>query len=237
MGCDIHLYAERKNETGQWESADKWTPDDCLEEGEAPRLCIDYKDRFYSGRNYDLFSILANVRNGYGFAGVKTGEGFVPLAQPRGLPVDATELVKQDSDRWDCDGHSHSFCTVAELLAYDWTQVTKHCGWLTAAEYWDWNRFRRADGDGPKGYCGGVSGPSVKHVTEDAMKEMLKPYGANWQAEEEINKDENLRHTYVQCEWELPYYKSATEFWGETIPRLLRLGKPEDVRLVFWFDN
>ena len=26
-------------------------------------------------------------------------------------------------------------------------------------------------------------------------------------------------------------------FWSECIPRLLRLGTPENVRIVFWFDN
>jgi len=29
-------------------------------------------------RNYDLFAILANVRNGHGFAGIKTGGGIRP---------------------------------------------------------------------------------------------------------------------------------------------------------------
>jgi hypothetical protein len=46
-----------------------------------------------------------------------------------------------------------------------------------------------------------------------------------------------LQNTYCQVEWETPYYKAASDFWSSTIPKLLRLGKPEDVRIVFWFDN
>jgi hypothetical protein len=47
------------------------------------------------GRNYNLFSILADVRNGVGFAGCKAGEGFEPISMPRGFPVDASPSVKK----------------------------------------------------------------------------------------------------------------------------------------------
>lgn len=66
MGCDIHLYVERKNPvSGQWEFVPA--------EGHAPQDEWDKKNNrwdWYGGRNYDLFAILADVRNGYGFAGI-----------------------------------------------------------------------------------------------------------------------------------------------------------------------
>lgn len=78
MGCDIHFYVEKRI-NGIWQTADKWSAD--LDDD---RPYVDYDDRFYRDRNYDLFGILADVRNGRGFAGVTTGEGFVPIAAPQG---------------------------------------------------------------------------------------------------------------------------------------------------------
>src|SRR4051794_16548380 len=111
MGCDIHFYVEKKDENGNWQSADAWETEDGYDCPSIP-----YKKRFYSGRNYDLFGILADVRNGRGFAGVKTGDGFVPIAEPRGLPDDASPKIKADCDRWGVDGHSHSYLSLSELL-------------------------------------------------------------------------------------------------------------------------
>lgn len=38
-------------------------------------------------------------------------------------------------------------------------------------------------------------------------------------------------------DWSVHYYEVASDFLSETLPRLWRLGQPEDVRIVFWFDN
>ena len=48
---------------------------------------------------------------------------------------------------------------------------------------------------------------------------------------------EKMKGCFVKIEWEWPYYKSCRYFWSDVIPRLLRLGKPKNVRIVFWFDN
>ncbi len=118
MGCDIHFYVERKVDN-VWCSADRWEPNPDADEEGQPSLTITYSERFYSDRNYDLFSILADVRNGSGFAGCDTGDGFVPIDEPRGLPADVSEEVLADSISWNGDGHSHSWFTVAELFEYD----------------------------------------------------------------------------------------------------------------------
>ena len=84
MGCDIHFYVERREHSdAPWTSADEWINDDGYWTVENP---------FYDDRNYDLFGILANVRNGSGFAGISTGDGFVPMHDPREWPDD-TECV------------------------------------------------------------------------------------------------------------------------------------------------
>lgn len=232
MGCDIHFYVERKVD-GVWQSADRWEPSE--EEPGSQR--IPRKKRFYSDRNYNLFAILADVRNGYGFAGCDTGNGFVPIADPRGIPEDVSELVQAESDRWEGDGHSHSWFTVAELLNYDWTQTTKHRGFVSAAQYYEWNRWQREDGEGPNSYCGDVHGGSIEKVSEAELRSRIESItGGDWyRSEEKVLA--NLPSVYCQVEWELPYYKSARGFLSETIPQLLRLGKPDEVRIVFFFDN
>ena len=104
MGTDIHFYVERRNGKG-WVSCDTWEDD----EYEPGRKTVPFHQHFYDTRNYDLFAILANVRNGRGFAGTDTGDGFVPLCEPRGLPDDmSAELVKEAEG---CD-HTPSWVTL-----------------------------------------------------------------------------------------------------------------------------
>lgn len=234
MGCDIHFYVERL-ENGKWVSADKWTPNEYAGGEGEPETEVKYEDCFCSERNYNLFAILADVRNGSGFAGCDTGDGFVPISKPRGLPDDVSEQVNADATRWDGDGHSHSWLTVEELLAYDWTQTTRRRGYLTADEYWRWNKWDRKEGESPQSYSGDVVGGSVRKVTEKQMQRLLQPFGQQWEAEEQIKQE--LDSVHCQCEWEQPYYKAVRHFLSDTMPRLWRLGKPEEVRCVFWFDN
>ncbi len=236
MGTDIHFYVERRV-GAVWESADKWTPDKYAEEGEAPRLTVDYHDHFYRDRNYHLFSILADVRNGHGFAGIKTGEGFVPICTPRGQPSDMSELLKAEAESY--GGHTPSWLTVAEIMAYDWTQVTSLCGYVTPAQYWDWGLWRRKEGRGPKNYFGGRTGVGIKDVSEDHMRQIieaadLNSFG-NYEAKRQALALLDRNQTHVS--WTEPYHQCADEFLANTLPRLWRLGKPEDVRCVFWFDS
>jgi len=238
MGCDIHFYVE-KRVNGSWEPADKWEKEDDGEGGTYDS--VNYNNRFYSDRNYNLFSILADVRNGVGFAGCRTGAGFNPISMPKGLPEDVSDIIRGCSDRWGCDGHSHSWLTVAEVMSYDWTQVTLLTGWVDVITYWKWNQWDRTRGEGPKEYCGGVSGPGVAHLGEQAMLAICK------QADEICHKQNyaaaeswlatNHKMAYAEAKWETPYFKQARAFLSQTLPRMWRLGKPEDVRAVFWFDN
>lgn len=233
MGCDIHLYVEKKVDD-VWISVDKWTGNNT---GDG-RMTVECDDEFYNGRNYDLFAILADVRNGRGFAGCYTGEGFNPIAATRGLPEDVCEAVKAEYDAWDGDGHSHSYFTVEELLKYDWTQKTKKSGWVSSLEFYVWDRWSRSKGEGPNSYSGGIGGPKVEKVSIEEMEARMKsldlPTGQD-EAKEIIR--EKMCHVYCQVEWEVQYSHECNQFWVDTIPKLLHVGKPEDVRIVFWFDN
>lgn len=234
MGCDIHLYVEKRVD-GKWIAQGDFTRDDVEEDGTGGY--ISGGRDFYSGRNYDLFAILADVRNGRGFAGVKTGEGFNPIAEPRGIPVDASDEYKAIAENWGEDGHSHSHFTVRELLDYDWTQETGKQGWLDMAEWERWTRWDRSQGRGPDSYCGFVSGGAVKHITADEADALFK--GVDWSQRETVAKEHP--YTYAEATWGTPYYRAAGSFLEETMSKLLKLAGGtkgiDDVRIVFFFDN
>jgi hypothetical protein len=101
MGADIHTYVEQRID-GVWRHVDVAEPDFPGMEG----------DGVLGWRHYGMFGFLANVRN-YSHSPV--------IAEPRGLPDDVTEGIKETGD-WQ-DAHSHSWLTLAELLAYDYDQV------------------------------------------------------------------------------------------------------------------
>jgi len=139
IGCDIHFFTERWTSDNKyegpkdlaedrdskleeilentesnyrWVSADTWSKDDSW-----------YADEIYNGRNYYLFSILADVRN---------SGGVEPIDYPRGIPEDLSSGYKYAVDRWDGDGHSHSYFTLDELLNFDWLEYQEDdkVGWL-----------------------------------------------------------------------------------------------------------
>lgn len=124
MGCDIHIKVERRVD-GAWQDV-PW-------KGVLPED--------FDGRNYDLFGVLADVRNG------TWGEEMPTIAQPRGWPKDSPTDGENDGDGW-CGDHSFSWVTLAELQAYPWDTVVVVRGWVsndTAAQF-------RKDGIPPESY-------------------------------------------------------------------------------------
>lgn len=234
MGTDIHLYVERRNGSG-WESCDQWDKD----ENYPDRVSVPYYKHFYDARSYDTFAILADVRNGYGFAGADTGDGFIPISEPKGLPDDMSlQLAEEAAAMLE---HTPTWLTLRELMDYDWTRVTKKRGWVNGPQLKQWSSYERQRGHGPSSWCGGIDGPRIEKITEDEMHIRIKNVvdlfkGRDWQ-EMESALVERLGHAYCQVSWEIPYYRAASEFLSDVIPRLWRLGAPDDVRIVFWFDS
>lgn len=67
--------------------------------------CKDYN----IDRSYILFAMLADVRNGY---------GVTAIAEPRGVPEDASFEFKEEVEEWDSDAHTKSWLTFRELREY-----------------------------------------------------------------------------------------------------------------------
>ncbi len=137
MGCDIHFFVERwtssNNYQGprevsddreqklselledvrpkfRWISADKWELKDGI-------WHVPWDSEYYGGRNYYLFSILADVRN--------SGE-VEPISYPKGIPDDASTGYIYKCHQWEGDSHSHSYFTLDELLNVDWYQYDEY---------------------------------------------------------------------------------------------------------------
>ena len=146
MGCDIHFHVERKI-GGQWVSPEKWYKDP--DSGTltlydwVPGTFVRKSGPMYSSRNYDLFAMLADVRN----SGYYNAERINPIFPPRGMPGDESREVGLSAEQWGPDGHSHTWITVRELMEYDWTQTMVKKGVVGVKEY---IRFKL--GDKPRGW-------------------------------------------------------------------------------------
>ena len=236
MGCDIHLFGEKKI-GGEWKlltGLNQSGIDMCkqaLENSLDTEYWLDRLEKckndprfIYDERNYAVFSILANVRNGRGFAGCDTGDGYIPIEEPRGLPDDACDFIKARAYEWGGDGHSHSFFTLKELLEYDWNQVSVVRGFVSEEEYVVFKRNGK-----PNSYCGGVGGRCIMQTSNGNMDGII----ANPSLKEEGGR------YYTKVEWNESYKDSAGSFYTRTLPLLKGLagGDLESVRIVFWFDN
>jgi len=96
MGCDIHLYIEYSEDGGK-----SWTADPGHVTRTIMGLYTDIEEASCAHRNYRLFAKLSNVR----------GSG----PTPRGLPKNLSETIKQASQLWKNDCHSHSYITPKQF--------------------------------------------------------------------------------------------------------------------------
>lgn len=105
MGCSIHVHVEVK-------VGDTWHHQS--------------QGNFF--RSYDLFAMMADVRN----------EGNIaPISEPRGLPDDVTETTYLGSEEWGDDGHSHSWLSSKEVGLVE--------KWIEPIDDWKWNDFGEVD--------------------------------------------------------------------------------------------
>lgn len=247
MGCDIHLVAQ-KRVSGQWEAINRVIPNE-YSEGENDKFTL---ERLFDDRNYRLFGMLANVRNGHGFAGVDTGDPFVFISEPRGYPEDFKTkdtvdsiLSGEETDEylglWMGD-HSHSWLGLQELIDYDWSQVAICRGVVDGHEFLKWSESKEWDEYAqPESWCGGISGRDVARVSVDEMErriEAIRSRFAGKELSEALKSD--LSKVYTTIQWPRLYSECAGTFYTRLLPMLTRIGKEvgtENVRIVFGFDS
>jgi hypothetical protein len=136
MGCDIHaVFQARASEGEPWR---------------------DIETAYEGWRNYELFAVLADVRNQF---------GVQPIASPRGLPTGFAmggDCGEDHADTWMGD-HSHSWLTGAELLS--WAEGPHYA---TLSGIIGREAYRAWDGSCPHSYSQGVSGPGLRTVVDTA---------------------------------------------------------------------
>lgn len=209
MGTDIHGIFQRRTKSG-WE---------------------DVPTEYEFERHYQLFAVLADVRNGHGFAGVPTGEPVTPISAPRGLPPDflhddeehplADESLVPEFHReyydnrlvlWMGD-HSHSWLTSDEILAWaEKAPTVVKVGVLSRDEYEKWDKTKR-----PSSYSGDVHGWTVVKINDNAVEKEKTP---NW--------------THIRCSWTQDLSEELAYFFDE-VKRLVR--EHGEIRFVFGFDS
>lgn len=206
MGTDIHLAVEVRVKGVGWsyrpsfpkydEEGFSWEADPC--------------ERFYK-----LFALLADVRNGFGFAGVSTHARIEPLFSGRGIPTDS--VIDIDAHLGD---HSFTWASFNELKAIDWDgQMVVQIGVVRAAI-----AKGMKDGVRPEGYIGAVTGPRVK---------MFRCV-AEWEASGHPEGD-----SYVQVIWhDSPFEKCAFRTWvSGCLTQIAEEFGPENVRVLIGFDS
>ena len=198
MGCDIHLYCEKYNEKDK-----KWISADRLKLNEYYGKYEDENQysivHLYDDRNYALFGVLAGVRNYY---------DNECISEPKGLPDDICEFVKNEAEYWDGDGHSHSYFTAKEL--FDWQKehsTTNYSGMISPENQLKLDK----EGITPTSWCQWTNQENWKYRewTEPncVLDHLIKKVKDRMEEEFWIFKDED-------------YEKYAENF-----------------RIVFWFDN
>lgn len=297
MGCDIHLFAERR-ENGAWRilpppPGKGWTLkaatafrdnpankgkdfDDSLaapyryeHERDPHNLALIARDgedeasrlqSWFSDRNYRLFAMLADVRNGRGFAGCDTGDRLEPIAAPRGVPFDASPEYKEEVDGWGVDGHSHTYFTVAELRTYFSAKMGEQFlerGCISGQQAEALMEKR----ENPNSWSGDIMGRGIRVIpldeygnlrtlvehTPDGMSGVL----ARNEARLPLNKapewfrrkyppDEFVKadgyRVYVRATWPGGYNDDAGRFL-KLLDELETFGAADDLRIVCFFDN
>lgn len=165
MGCDIHMMVEVKktiNNDEKWVSYDHFRKNPYFgvfdDEDELERVDL------YSSRNYVTFSQLCGVRSYF--------DDSPRISNPRGVPSDSCNYISDEVKKWDGDGHSHSFATLAEIIAFRANLApTKFKGMISQQQ------ARELDNEGkkPESWCGWTSNDSYVHREWEDVVDALKP--------------------------------------------------------------
>lgn len=149
MGCDIHTRVEYLNTNKEWVCGDFFRINPYYI-GDSPHEVDPYSVvEVCDDRNYELFAVLADVRN---------YDGMPYIDEPRGIPDNACAKTHRDYNAWGEDAHSASWFTLKELIEYraGAGSTIKRSGMVSPedAEKLD------ATGEEPRMWCGYTSDKS-----------------------------------------------------------------------------
>jgi len=154
MGCDIHICTEIKKVvegTEEWFNADNWKFNPYFKEDEEEGE-LEYEIKsIYNNRGYNLFALLAGVRN---------YSEVVPIDEPRGIPKDVHSVTKREYESWGLDGHTPSWFTLEELKQAKKDNPTTQYSGMVSPE----GMAAIENGDMPDMWCQDTNIPDYKYV-------------------------------------------------------------------------
>lgn len=229
MGTDINYIFQKRN-GDQWETLnvdqdihhdEKW---ENWSNGE-----------FYISRHYLLFAVLADIRNGFGFAGTLTHVPVVPIAPRRGLPDGISsnwfeqpsggaygiEFDEDHTEYLDLGDHSFTWLTSTEIL--NWFETKHELQRFGVVDLETYDLMER--GKEPDNYSSGISGGDIDVYDETGDElsfRLVRPF----------RQYRNVTHVrtswYVNVNEELMYFhdmiKKLHDQYGE-------------IRMVMGFDS
>ena len=246
MGTDIHGFYQRRPKTprrSEYRVTPRWRSDEYV--------CNDYHvnvdvlglgsntDDWHAfgrevigDRNYLLFAVLADVRNGRGFAGCEIFDPIKPIKtfNDPGLSLDilfSPRCFTHSPNSADCcydshwlGYHDHHVITAEEILNYDWQQTLVDYGVFAVEDF-----LKFLGGDKNVGYCGDVDGVSViKHPRVDMTGGKAIVFNTNG-------------YTHIPAKWDAGTVgEHLTAFLNE-FHQVLADNPDYDIRLVIGFDS
>ena len=203
--------------------------DGCLGGRCAPCMGTGRDLRWYSKRNYEVFAMLAGVRNRWGVRSI---------AAPRGMPADVSSVVA-DHHAWD---HTPTWIALPEVLGFDWTQAVVMNttipffesntidGFMDCEYFLEW---AKTPSHRPRPGWGYRSGGDIVEINEAEARNMLGIL-----TPEDIAATFAGKRLIVRISWTETTYAEAAEDFLAFVETFLRpLGDPERIRLVFGFDS
>lgn len=173
MGCDIHCIVEKKDQNGMWKAVKgqgfiikmykEWL-NNAIKENDTEhiayckkRIAEERKEQglsskwIFDDRNYELFALLADVRNYDGWPSLFAGRGIPPL------PSITTQFELRD---WGGDAHSWTYFSLKDIKEAKWDQnviktaIVEDETWEEYLQHPEWKR--------PKSYCGWSSSTTAR---------------------------------------------------------------------------
>lgn len=223
MGTDIHcVFQAKAKDVAKFTGSQTPVKD--------PEEWIDIASEWDENRHYLLFAVLADVRNGFGFAGSYRHEPLRPIVEERrGLPDD----FAYDHDlRWMGD-HSFHWLYGSEML--EWTRLDRS---LVFGGIIDREDFEKWDGSSePESYSGGIFGPGIIVITDKASA--ARCYVSV--DEEQNTKETGLmvapteNWTHIRVWWRSSLLDQLSYFFNGIIKPLM--GNYGEIRMVMGFDS
>lgn len=209
MLTNIYLYVETKSKNGWKNVSDSKGPKHLYYVTGDPQFD---KNSWYNGRSYNLFALLAGRGN---------SDIIAPIKEPIGIPSDVSNKVRKAFEKMGDEVHTPSSYTLKELL--DKKDITFNVKAVLDADLY--KKYKK--GQLPESWYTLQHVPRECVVTNEKMDRLMRMM---------MFSDDEQFFTEVSIDY--PYNKVHTHFWDKIIPAMENLKKnPEDVRIVFWFEN